>query len=168
MSRTWQTSRAARPQRGFTLVEILVVVAIISILILLSMPGLQKARVSSYEASAIAGLKTVRGAFEMHHRDYGFYPALSPSFSTNYLDQIRGYLPPEVTQAGVTDQIAKGYELRAMTDPFPNAPTDSAGRIMGSHIFTIGAFPLNPELGMRTFFIEAQGTVTKTNAFDNM
>lgn len=158
----------SREQRGFTLVEIVIVVAIITILILLALPGLQKSRVASYEASAVKGIQAVRGAFELYHRDRGYYPAMETNFSTAFFDEIRGYLPPETYQAGLTDQLAKGYELRARTDSFPGAPTDTRGRIMGSHIFTIGAFPINPELRMRTFYIEAMGTVTVDNGFNNL
>lgn len=159
---------AKRNRQGFTLVEILIVVAIISILILLSLPGLQKSRASSYEASAIKGLQTLRFCFEGYYRDRGFYPAMGTTFSTNFFSEIQGYLPPESYQAGLTDQMAKGYELRARTDTFPGAPTDPQGRILGSHIFTIGAFPVNPEMGLRTFYIEVQGTVTEGSAFNNL
>jgi len=157
-----------RQQAGFTLVEVLIVVAIAALLIILALPGLQKSRVPAYEASAVKGLQTIRGTFELYYRDRGYYPAMDTNFSTRFFDDIRGYLPPETYQAGLTDQLAKGYELRARTDTFPTAPTDSQGRILGSHIFTIGAFPVNPELGMRTFYIEAQGTVTVGSAFNNL
>lgn len=157
-----------RAHQGFTLVEILIVVGIISILILLALPGLQKSRASAYEASAVKGLQTMRSTFELYYRDRGFYPAMETSFSTAYFSEVQGYLPPESYQSGVTDQMAKGYELRARTSTFPGAPTDAQGRTLGSHIFTIGAFPVNPEMGLRTFYIEAQGTVTVDNAFNNL
>lgn len=157
-----------RTHQGFTLVEILIVVAIISILILLSLPGLQKSRSASYEAQAVKGLQTMRSTFELYYRDRGFYPAMDTSFSNSFFSDVQGYLPPESYQAGLNDQMAKGYRLEARTDPFPGAPTDPQGRILGSHIFTIRAVPVNPEMRLRTFYIEAFGTVTEGSAFNNL
>lgn len=153
--------------KGFTLVEVLITVSIISLLLILSVPGLQRARASSYEASAISALQVLRASFELYKTDYGFYPPMDTTFSPNFFPNIQGYLPPESYQAGLNDQMAKGYRLEAMTDTYPGQVTDAAGRVMGTHIFTIAAFPTNPELRLRTFYIEAQGTVTVDNAFNN-
>lgn len=156
-----------RTSRGFTLIEVIIVVAIIAILVVLSVPGLQRSRSAAYEAQAVAGLKSLRAAAELYYRDRGYYPPMDPAFSTDYWDELQGYLPPEVKLAGPTDAMAKNYELRARTDTYPSAVTDSLGRIVGSHLFTIGAFPTNPELRLRTFYIEEAGTVTVNSAFEN-
>ena len=142
-------------------------VAIIGILVVLAVPGLRKSRTAAYEAQGVKALQTVRAAAELYYRDRGYYPAMDATFSTSYWDELRGYMPPEVAAAGPTDALAKGYELRAKTDTFPNQDTDPQGRILGSHLFTIGAFPIDPEQRLRTFFIEEAGTVTVNSAFEN-
>ena len=54
--------RANRDQGGFTLLEILIVAALISALCAISVPGLIRARRASLESAAIASLRTITTA----------------------------------------------------------------------------------------------------------
>lgn len=63
-----------RKNQGFTLVELLVVVAILALLVSLVIPRTQAAMDSSRQAKVDADLDTIEEALERHFTDLGYYP----------------------------------------------------------------------------------------------
>jgi type II secretion system protein G len=76
---------ALRPtRRGFTLVELLVVIIVIAVLAAIAIPKFASSSQRSKESSLRANLKVVRNAVEMFKNDTGFYPsALSDLTATS-------------------------------------------------------------------------------------
>ncbi|MBU1023706.1 type II secretion system GspH family protein [bacterium] len=148
--------------KGFTLVELLVVVGILAILTVLAVPVYSRAKNTALEAGAIKGLEAMYDAYQLYYRDHGFYPPARSTYSTEFYNHVRQYLPRDLNSATVTDGFIKGYEVRSLTRPFAGASTQN-GVITGSHYFTVMAIPLNTGRGLRTFFIEPNGIVTDGN-----
>lgn len=80
--------RKARAERGFTLVEIMIVVLIIGILLAIAVPNFVRARESSRSKSCIANLKQIQAAKEQWAMDTNAAPNATPTqqdLSPNYV-----------------------------------------------------------------------------------
>ena len=82
-------------RRGFTLVEIMIVVAIIALLAAIAIPNLLRARSNANEAAAVAGLKTIVSAAISFRSVNNAYPGVltslaAPNATPPYIDSVLG------------------------------------------------------------------------------
>jgi prepilin-type N-terminal cleavage/methylation domain-containing protein len=78
-------------RRGFTLVEILVVMSIIMVLAVMIIPGLVKSRYLAKKAAVRSEIANIETAINMYEADYGGYPAEAESNSSRALvDALNG------------------------------------------------------------------------------
>ena len=74
-------------KKGFTLVELLVVIGIIALLLGLALPALNEARFRAREVASRASLKSVEMAIEIFADDMGHYPKSSPRPMLKQIDE---------------------------------------------------------------------------------
>ncbi len=139
-----QTKGVKVKNKGFTLIEMMIVVAIIAVLVGISLPSLLGNRRTANQQAALAEIRTIGTAAEGYFIANDNYPS-SNFFSTLYND---GYLPSRYNTANAS--ITKsGYTISVIS------PTSTT--------YTVQAEPLNDNLGQKCYRVTQGGTIEQTD-----
>ncbi len=112
----------SRPRRGFTLVEILIVIAIIALLAGIAFPVFSKARESGRRTVCLSNLKQLGMAFAQYTQDSGRYP-----FAGNLQNWAQGGMWVTGGESGVKKNYPLGGPgLAQNSAPFDYIPNQEA------------------------------------------
>ena len=148
-----------RRERGFSLIELLIVVAIIVIITAVAIPNIRTSRMQAQEASALKSLSTLNTACTAYYSQYGSFP-----HHQSDLGPANGAAPSK-TAADLVDVVMAppggaaankaGYIIR-----YTPGPADESGNIA---TYSITGDPASQnQTGVRRFYTDQSGTVRYT------
>ena len=117
-----------KQQEGFSLVELLIVVAIIMIISALAIPGLQRARRQAQAGSAVQSLRTITTAENLYERRHKVYATLADLAPEGTLDPhlsvgIKSEYTFTISLVLDANDIAKGKLLTFKANATPQQDT---------------------------------------------
>ena len=102
-----------RVNRGLTLIEMMIVIAIIAILASLTIPNLVRAKSRSQLTGCQSNLRNIGNALEMYNVDYkGRYPTAFSILTPNYIKTI------PICPAAGSNTYTSSYVVQTVPDSF--------------------------------------------------
>ena len=144
--------------KGFSLIELLIVVAIILIIAAIAIPNLLRSRIAANQASAVGSLRTLNTAEITYSSTYnvGFTATLA------YLapPPQRGNVNPTSTAAGLIDSVLASGSKSGYSFTYSPGATDSTGRI---NTYTFTAVPISNSTGTNYYFTDQSGVIRQNS-----
>ena len=149
--------------QGFSLIELLIVVAVILVIAAIAIPNLMRSRAAANQASAVGSLHVMNTAEATYSSTYGGYsPTLGylgpPSTGTTPTPSGAGLLDGLLSggSAGATESSKSGY-----TFTYSAGAADGTGKI---YAYTITAAPITPGSSGYNYYYTDQIGIIRQNS----
>ena len=138
-------------ERGFTLVEIMIVVAIIALLAAIAIPNVLRGRATANETAAIGNVRALISSLEMYRSVYQAYPTTAASWDVSMYNPQPPFGPPSfdnLLMDGGATSLVQGFQY--LFTPVGATPVQS---------YAVRAVPNTGNSGTRIFFGNDSGQV---------
>ena len=141
-----------RKQKGFSLIELLIVVAIILIIAAIAIPNLLRSRMAANEASAVGSTRTINTSEVTFASTYG----LGFGNLTEIGTPAGGCVAPTAAGACLVDEVLSAGTKSGYTFTM----TGKAGTVTAPNTaYTVKGDPVNTSTGTRHFFSDESGVI---------
>src|SRR5665213_3544922 len=146
-----------KKETGFSLIELLIVVAIILIIAAIAIPNLMRAKMASNEGSAVASVRMLNTASVAYSTSYGTYPS-----TLGALGPVASGTSASSTSADLIDSVLAAGSKSGYSFNYSAGTTDAAGNYV---TYIVTAQPLGPGTsGQRYFFSDQTGVIRADSA----
>ena len=142
--------------KGFSLIELLIVVAIILIIAAIAIPNLLRSRIAANQSSAVGSLRTLNTAEITYSSTFGNgftvdMPSLGPTADGS---------SPTSTAAGLIDSVLAAGSKSGYSFTYSPGTSDSSGKI-NTYMFT--AVPITSSTGTNYYYTDQSGVIRQNS-----
>ena len=144
-------------RKGFSLIELLIVVTIILIIAAIAIPNLMRSKIQANETAAVGALKALTESALLYSNSYGGFP-----HTLSDMGPAAGGTAATSAAADLIDSVLAGGVKSGYRFAYVPVASDPAGNVLS---YTVTATPVAPgSSGQRSFFTDQSGTIRSTSS----
>jgi type IV pilus assembly protein PilA len=143
-------------EHGFSLIELLIVVAIIMIIAAIALPDFLKSKMAANQASAVGSLRVINSSEVMYNSNYG--KGYSPTLKS--LGPPAGSAIPSTSAAALVDSVLAAGMKSGYTFIYSANSPDTQGDFQG---YTVNGNPVAPGSSGEVYYFTDQSYVIRLN-----